>query len=276
MCHAQNDDNTAFTLIEMLVVIAILAILAALLVPSLRTARGRALETYCSSNLHQWGVNFELYHQDHDDEFERADWSTLEYYWPNTLRDYYDEDRILICPVAPTKRPPGFSLPGPPRRGSTFHAWNMETGGFGPLANYLSSYGKNGWAANPRGTWYYGADIIQNAWNHTYQVERPALVPMLADSAWVHTLPLHSDPPPLFFDHVEPSGFGQNMKFHCMDRHNGAINMLFLDGHARRTGLKEIWTLKWHPTFNTENRWTRAGGVSPGDWPKWMKQYEDF
>ena len=170
----------------------------------------------------------------------------------------------------------GFSLPGPPRRGSTFHAWNTETGGFGPLANYLSSYGKNGWAANPRGTWYYGADIIQNAWNHTYQVERPALVPMLADSAWVHTLPLHSDPPPLFFDHVEPSGFGQNMKFHCMDRHNGTINMLFLDGHARRTGLKEIWTLKWHPTFNTENRWTRGGGVSPGDWPKWMKQYEDF
>ena len=58
--------NRAFTLIELLVVIAIIAILAAILFPVFLTARGKAREITCVSNLKQIGVANNLYLQDYD------------------------------------------------------------------------------------------------------------------------------------------------------------------------------------------------------------------
>jgi len=31
--------------------------------------------------------------------------------------------------------------------------------------------------------------------------------------------------------------------------------------YGRRVALKELWTLKWHKTFNMRGPWMRAGGV---------------
>jgi hypothetical protein len=49
-----------------------------------------------------------------------------------------------------------------------------------------------------------------------------------------------------------------------------------MDWSARKVGLKELWTLKWHRQFNTANRWTKAGGVKPEDWPPWMRRFKDY
>ncbi len=46
----------AFTLVEMLVVIAIIGILAAILFPALRGVRAKSMETDCGNNLRQMGI----------------------------------------------------------------------------------------------------------------------------------------------------------------------------------------------------------------------------
>ncbi|HZO91852.1 MAG TPA: type II secretion system protein [Chthonomonadaceae bacterium] len=55
-----------FTLVELLVVIAVIAILAALLFPVFATARGKARETVCLSNMRQAGHAFSMYASDND------------------------------------------------------------------------------------------------------------------------------------------------------------------------------------------------------------------
>jgi prepilin-type processing-associated H-X9-DG protein len=66
------------------------------------------------------------------------------------------------------------------------------------------------------------------------------------------------------------------MECYCINRHNGYINGLFLDWSVRKVGLKELWTLYWSPTFNRAGEWTKAGGVQPEDWPKWMRRFKDY
>jgi prepilin-type N-terminal cleavage/methylation domain-containing protein/prepilin-type processing-associated H-X9-DG protein len=65
--RARRASRNAFTLIELLIVIALIAILAALLLPSLAKAKQSAKGVGCISNLRQWGQATHLYTTDNED-----------------------------------------------------------------------------------------------------------------------------------------------------------------------------------------------------------------
>lgn len=64
-----SRNERAFTLMELLVVMAIIGILAALLVPVLGKAKQKASQTACLNNLRQLGVGMKLYVDNHRDVF---------------------------------------------------------------------------------------------------------------------------------------------------------------------------------------------------------------
>jgi prepilin-type N-terminal cleavage/methylation domain-containing protein/prepilin-type processing-associated H-X9-DG protein len=57
----RDAGSRAFTLVELLVSIAIIAILAALLLPSLHQGNSAAQRVRCASNLHQFGLAAQMY-----------------------------------------------------------------------------------------------------------------------------------------------------------------------------------------------------------------------
>lgn len=63
-----------FTLVELLIVVAIIAILAAILLPSLNKAKAKAQEIACAGNLKQLGSTLHLYAADSSDWLPVAVW----------------------------------------------------------------------------------------------------------------------------------------------------------------------------------------------------------
>ena len=91
----------AFTLIEMLTVIAIIAILAAFLVPAINSSIERGRRTYCQNNMGQLGKALNMW-SDANRERLPAVSLNAQSYWDLQLLPYMNNaTNVLVCPSDP-------------------------------------------------------------------------------------------------------------------------------------------------------------------------------
>lgn len=256
----------AFTIVELLVVIAVMGLLTAILARTAQQAGRRARAVACLCQLRQWGVNLSAFVSELDSPVDGASF----YVWDRFYRpDYHRCRSTFICPMA-TRYETNCADPNWMAwesigcgLGSAFTAWKLplRTPEAQKRELLLGSYG-----LNHAGVATLTAQIRGR--RNLSRSNTPALVDCVS---WGAQAGYDEEPP-----RYEGELTGTGLRNCCINRHDGGVNCLFLDWSARKVGLKELWTLQWSSWFDAQNAWTRAGGVQPEDWPAWMRRFEDY
>jgi hypothetical protein len=244
------------------------------------------------NNLHEWALVFNMYTGENDGYFGEG-WypDGWEHQWMKTLKKHYQNDELLLCPAATLPMfdigEGGAVFTGPGFNNNKIAAW----GRFAPeglwddiidgYEDAIGSYGLNEWISNvPHGSGddYYVEDIH---WRHTY-VRRANQIPVLADCWWMGGFPTPYDEP---VEYSTTMLWSPEMARYTIDRHNGAINLVFADYSVKRVGLRQLWQLKWSKEMTEVNgkqvlAWGNLDIVPDPEnleeWPEWMRNFKIY
>lgn len=242
-----------FTLVELLVVVAILVALITMIMKPIENARRLSWSTYCMANERQMGMAEIAYAADWDrrivalsalvtqsgaaaDEHDSNVWDQL------YAQGYYTDKSIRYCPEANVLR----DAVAWKVNGTANTAWKFNEVTFG-------SYCFNAWMHSPENARMFGRDAgpdFPRHWKTISAVHNPSLTPFLADGVWYGSYPFPRPwgPPatiPGAMSAPYVNGYG-DINRHAINRHvNATVNGVFVDGHSENFKVEELYRFEW-------------------------------
>ncbi len=222
-----------FTLVELLVVVAIIAILSAMLMPAISKAIDVAQATNCTNNMKQIGSANMMFITENDQKVAGAyyyrsdDLTKYRFYALDALYKYLNDVRVFECPVSTNTL----------KRKKTVLVWEYEDSDLGLAeedgqAVWVYSYGCN---SDTVGLMYHDVEKGKFVdYNSTTFIKRlsdykkPSLAARFVESKDTHIEPNAGDSE----SDLKEKSAAVNNKLIKNNVHNGGYNMLFMDGHV--------------------------------------------
>lgn len=198
---------SAFTLMELLIVIGVIAALLAILLPSLANAKHTARQVVCASNLRQWGIAVRVYSQIYDGWLPRRGQGVNPTQQIDRPTDWFNALPPLMNAQPYVALAAAGQVPRP-RDNSIFSCGEATDDG---QPNFWS-YAMNMWLS----VWNNGTDDLPDKFD---AVGPPDTMVFLADG-------------PADYCSVSPAPSPQ-YAYSPVARHLGKVNIGFLDGHAQ-------------------------------------------
>lgn len=227
----KSTFNRGFTLIKLLVVVAIISLLASILFPVFARARENARRSACLSNLKQMNLGIMQYVQDYDGYFPPNYWSGqtqlppdgkwwygATWYWPQIIYPYTKSAQIYLCPNAPAKYQ------------------------FGPDGPNFANYGANTLIMNYIQTHAAGRPMVNDS-----TIVSPVATYLIMDAGCINMAPYYPLHPDTYVQYIPGTGPGSAANLVALTstgdttlkddfntgRHFDGINVGFADGHVK-------------------------------------------
>lgn len=246
--RAQNRGG--FSLIELMVVIAIIAILTALLLPALSKAMGRARLTQCANNVRQLGIGLQQFVSEHnhyplsvDAEFDTSGHATNFNTWSEAVEQqlassrFFADHGVWLCPGVRSK---GIL-------GQGYMSYGYNAYGIGVSTNSLGLGGHYGFTHVLRP----GQFPVVKPPVRASEVITPSEMMAIGDGFHGIGTELFSGQD-LFWRHNAYTGFRDGTP--AKARHLAMANVEFCDGHVESIALKSLFE---DARDNALMRWNR-------------------